>query len=316
MMTWSTVLSSDRRVRPPKPSTAPTQGSLWTRLRRSRFRTKLYLLLVVAFVVLATLGPVLAPYGVNDQSLSERLLPPIGFGGDWRHPLGTDYLGRDVFSRTLYGARSSLIVATSVVVLSCVIGTTLGIIAGYRRGILESLIMRWAELQMALPGLVVALVVLAFIGSTKWGVILVLSAIYWMVYAQVARSSVLSLSSAGFIEAAIVSGSKSRSIMFRHLLPNLVMPVSVLATLEFARALIAEATLSFLGFGIQPPETSWGLDIAVGRQYILSAWWLVTIPGAILTLTVLSVNGIGGWLRDMQGGTVAVPDNARTAGTA
>jgi ABC-type dipeptide/oligopeptide/nickel transport system permease subunit len=279
------------------------------RLRRSRVRTKIYLFLVLAFVLLATVGPLLAPYGVNDQDLANRLTPPWGFGGDWTHPFGTDYLGRDVFSRTLHGARSSLIVATSVVVLSCLIGTTLGVIAGYRRGILEALIMRWTEVQMALPGLVVALVILAFLGSTKWGVVFVLSIIYWMIYAQVARSLVLSLSGSGFVEAAIIAGSTGRYIMLRHLVPNLVMPLSVLATLEFARALIAEATLSFLGFGIQPPETSWGLDIAVGREYLLSAWWLVTIPGAVLTLTVLSVNGLGSWLRDLQGGALPLEES-------
>jgi peptide/nickel transport system permease protein len=256
--------------------------------------------MLLAFVLLGALGPVLAPFGINEQDLANRLEPPIGFGGTWTHPLGTDYLGRDVFSRTLFGARSSLIVATSVVILSGSLGTALGIIAGYRRGFVEAVIMRWAEVQMAIPGLVVALVILAYIGSTKWGIILVLSLIYWMLYAQVARSLVLSLSSSGFIEAAIISGSTVRQIMVRHIVPNLVMPMSVLATLEFARALIAEATLSFLGFGIQPPETSWGLDIAVGRQYMLAAWWLVTIPGVVLTLTVIAVNGIGGWLRELE----------------
>lgn len=278
--------------------------SLLRRVSATNPRTKVYLLLLLSYVLLATIGPILAPYGVNDQDLANRLTPPLGFGGGWAHVFGTDYLGRDVFSRTLHGARSSLIVATSVVILSCLLGTTLGLIAGYRRGWMESLVMRWAEVQMALPGLVVALVILAFLGGTKWGVIFVLSIIYWMIYAQVVRGIVLSLSSSGFVEAAIIAGSTGRRIMFRHLVPNLVMPVSVLATLEFARALIAEATLSFLGFGIQPPETSWGLDIAVGREYLLSAWWLVTIPGVLLTLTVLSVNGIGGWLRDLQGGLV------------
>lgn len=284
------------------------EGSWLTRLRRSRVRTKVYLLLILAFVLFATIGPLVAPYGVNEQDLANRLAPPLGFGGEWSHPLGTDYLGRDILSRTLHGANSSLIVATSVVVISGLLGTTLGVIAGYRRGVLEAVIMRWSEVQIALPGLVVALVILTFLGSTKWGVILVLSAIYWMVYAQVARSLVLSLSASGFVEAAIIAGSSGRTIMARHLIPNLVMPVSVLATLEFARALIAEATLSFLGFGIQPPDTSWGLDIAVGRQYLLSAWWLVTIPGVVLTVTVLAVNGIGGWLRDIQGGELPVDD--------
>ena len=290
------------------PLAASNGTSLFQRVCGSRTRTKVYLLLLLGFVLLATIGPLLAPYGVNDQDLANRLEPPLGFGGEWTHPLGTDYLGRDVFSRTLHGARSSLIVATSVVVVSCLIGTTLGVIAGYRRGVLDAVIMRWTEVQMALPGLVIALVILAFIGSTKWGVIFVLSLTYWMIYAQVARSLVLSLSSSGFVEAAIIAGSTSRSIMFRHLVPNLMMPVSVLATLEFARALIAEATLSFLGFGIQPPDTSWGLDIAVGRQYMLNAWWLVTIPGVALTLTVLSVNGIGSWLRDIQGGELPVEE--------
>lgn len=157
---------------------------------------------------------------------------------------------------------------------------------------------------MAVPGLVIALVVLRFLGSNKWGIVLVLSAIYWMLFAQVARSAVLSLSTSGFVDAAILCGTRRRTIMFRHIVPNILAPLSLLVVLEFSRIMLAEATLSFLGVGIQPPEASWGSDIAVGRQFILSAWWLVTIPGVLLTLTVLGVNLIGGWLRDLAGPSV------------
>lgn len=273
------------------------------RLWNSSRAAKVAMGLLVALVLLAVFGPLLAPYGVNEQDLSNRLTAPVGFGGTWSHPLGTDFLGRDVMSRLLHGARNSLIVATSVVLLSGALGTVLGTLAGYRRGIWEIVVMRWVDVWVAIPGLIVALVVLGFIGSTKWGIVLVLTAVYWMVYAQLTRNVVLSLSSSQYVEAARICGTRRWRIMTRHILPNLVPAVSVLAILEFAKVLIAEATLSFLGFGIQPPEASWGLDIALGRQYILSAWWLVTVPGVVLTATVLAVHNVGEWLQELEGAT-------------
>ena len=270
--------------------------SIW----RQGFRARLGVVLFLLLVILAVLGPTLAPFGVNDQELANRLNPPVGFGGDWSHPLGTDFLGRDVFSRVLHGARTSLTVATLVVVFSGIIGSALGIVAGYRRGVVGILIMRWVDVWMAIPGLVIALLVLVYLGASKWSVIFVLTAIYWTLFTQVSRSAALSLSNASFVEAARVCGSKSSRIMIRHVVPHWISPLSVLAILEFAKVLISEATLSFLGFGIQPPEASWGLDIALGRAYLFSAWWLVTVPGVALTLTVLAVHYIGRWLREPQ----------------
>jgi ABC-type dipeptide/oligopeptide/nickel transport system permease subunit len=266
---------------------------LWREDRRGFFG----LIVVIGFAVLAIAAPLIAPYPVNEQSLADRFGPPVGFGGVWSHPLGTDTLGRDVLSRLLLGARNSLWIGIAVVALAGSFGTMLGLVAGYMGGKIETVVMRLVDILLAFPGLLIALVLLTFVGPTPTSVVLVIAARAWMVYTLLVRATVQTLSSRAFIEASIINGAKPRRVILRHLLPNLAAPLSVVAVLEFAQVMLSEAALSFLGLGIQPPNTSWGADIETGRHSFVRAWWLVTFPGAALTIAVIGMNFLGGWLR-------------------
>jgi len=217
--------------------------------------------------------------------------------GGFPHVLGTDALGRDQLSRLIFGARVSLAVGFASVLLSGAVGVTLGLIAGFYRGAVDDIIMRLVDTQMGFPSLLMALVVLYVLGAGVWNVILVLAVTRWMVYARVTRGLVLSHRESVFVEAARALGCSDRRILFRHILPNLLSPIMVLATLEVATMILTEASLSFLGLGIQPPESSWGLMLAEGRGYVTSAWWLVTFPGVVILLTSLSLNLLAGWVR-------------------
>jgi ABC-type dipeptide/oligopeptide/nickel transport system permease subunit len=254
-----------------------------------------------AFMVLITLAAVFAPWisphDPTKQNLRARLLPPMFFGGTMDHPFGTDALGRDLFSRVLYGARVSLLVGAAVVIIAGFVGVLVGVVAGYFGKWVDTVLMRLADMQLAFPGILLALVILYALGPSVTLVIVVLSINGWMIYARVARSLVLGLRSADFVEAAELAGAGSRRVMFGHILPNLTSPLLTLAVLEFARIILAEAALSFLGYGVQPPNSSWGLILAQGQDYLSSAWWLVTIPGIIVSLTVLSANVFASWLR-------------------
>ncbi|MEZ5174964.1 MAG: ABC transporter permease [Acidimicrobiia bacterium] len=253
---------------------------------------------LVVLVIGAFLAPLLAPYDPAAQSLGDRLLPPFWMdGGGTDHILGTDNLGRDVLSRLIFGARISLLVGTSVVVFAGAVGVVAGLFAGYKGGRTDSVIMRMVDTQVAFPGLLLALMILAVIGPSVGTVILVLSLNGWMVYARVTRGSVLSVKERPYVEAAELVGAKQKRVVFRHILPGLTAPLITLVILEFARVILAEAALSFLGLGIQPPETSWGLDVATGKDYIFRAPWLIIFPGIAIALTVLSANMIASWLR-------------------
>jgi peptide/nickel transport system permease protein len=197
----------------------------------------------------------------------------------------------------IYGSRVSLLVGTVVVLIAGTFGVLMGLFAGYRGGRTDSLIMRWIDTQVAFPGLLLALIILAVIGPSMATVIMVLSLNGWMVYGRMIRSAVLSVRQTPYVEAAEIIGCSSHRVIFRHILPNLTSPLLTLAILEFARIVLAEAALSFLGLGIQPPATSWGLDVAAGKDYIFSAWWLVTMPGIAISITVLAVNLVASWMR-------------------
>lgn len=268
-------------------------GELW--------RDKAGLLGVIFLVLLvlaAVFADVIAPHQPTAQSLGDRLLPPAwSQGGEWSHVLGTDALGRDVLSRIIYGSRISLIVGVSVVALAGGFGILMGLLSGYRGGRTDRLIMGVVDPQVAFPGLLLALIVLAVVGPSVTAVILVLAFNGWMVYARMTRSTVLTVRETPYVEAAEMVGCKPRRVIFKHILPNLTAGLMTLGVLEFARIVLAEAALSFLGLGIQPPATSWGLDVANGRQYIFDAWWLVTFPGMAIALTVLAVNLVASWLR-------------------
>lgn len=254
--------------------------------------------LIAALVFMALAAPLLAPHDPTAQDLRARLKPPVWFAnGGWNHVLGTDHLGRDVLSRVIYGARVSLLVGTAVVLLAGTFGVVMGLVAGYRGGRTDSFVMRWIDTQVAFPGLLLALIILAVIGPSMTTVIIVLALNGWMVYGRMTRSAVLSVRQTAYVEAAEIIGCSSRRVIFRHILPNLTSPLLTLAILEFARIVLAEAALSFLGLGIQPPATSWGLDVATGKDYIFRAWWLVTMPGIAISITVLAVNLVASWMR-------------------
>lgn len=262
------------------------------------------ILAAVVFLLLLTLSavfaPFVAPFDPNVQSLVLRNKPPMTEAADGSsipHLLGTDALGRDQLSRLIYGARISLAVGALSVVISGILGTVLGLVSGYHRGFLDDLIMRAVDIQMGFPSLLLALVVLYALGASIWNVILVLAITRWTIYARMARGVVLSLRENVYVEAARAMGCGNRRILFVHILPNMVAPLLVLGTLETATLILSEASLSFLGLGIQPPDTSWGLMLAEGRQYMQVAWWLITFPGLVILLTALSLNLVATWLR-------------------
>ena len=273
-----------------------TQGivaELWA--DKAGFIGAVFLALLLLSAVFAS---VVAPHDPAAQSLSDRLVPPAwSDGGSWDHPLGTDNLGRDMLSRVIHGSRVSLLVGLSVVAMAGVFGVLMGLISGYRGGRTDRWIMGFVDTQVAFPGLLLALIILAVVGPSVGAVIVVLSINGWMVYARVTRGVVLSVKELPYVEAAEIVGCRSRRVVARHILPNLISSLSTLAVLEFARIVLAEAALSFLGLGIQPPLTSWGLDVSNGRDYIFDAWWLVTFPGVAIALTVLAINLVASWLR-------------------
>ena len=249
-------------------------------------------------VLMAIFAPLLAPYDPAAQSLIDRLKPPVWQdGGSWEHLLGTDHLGRDMLSRIIHGSRISLIVGVSVVVLAGGFGVTFGMISGYFGGRIDAVCMRIVDTLIAFPGLLLALVILAVIGPSMTTVIVVLALNGWMVYARMTRGIVLSVRQLPYVDAAEMVGMNFVRVMMRHILPNLVSPLLTLGILEFARIVLAEAALSFLGLGIQPPATSWGLDVANGKDYLYIAWWLVTLPGLAIAITVLAINLVASWAR-------------------
>lgn len=254
-------------------------------------------ILLLLMVGAAILAPWISPHDPGAQDLSARLQPPLLWGGTSEHLLGTDQLGRDLLSRLLSGARLSMLVAIAVVAIAGGFGIVMGLLAGYRGKLTDSIIMRAADTQLAFPGILLALVILYALGPSAALLIIVLSINGWMVYARITRSLVLGLRKSEYIEAAEISGAGPARIMGRHILPNLVSPLLTLSVLEFARIILAEASLSFLGYGVQPPAASWGLIIGQGQDYLTSAWWLVTLPGILICITVLSANLLASWLR-------------------
>ena len=253
-------------------------------------------LVVLAAIVLAAAAPALAPGDPLKNALHERLTPPT-WGGE--HPLGTDTLGRDVASRLLHGARVSLVVGFSAVLLAGVVGVVLGLVSGWYRGWLDDAVMRIGDVQLAFPVLVLAVGVLAVLGASLLNLILVLGVTGWITYARIVRGEVLTLRERDFVAAARALGASDAWIVGRHLLPNVLPPLTVVATFSVARTIIAEASLSFLGLGIPAPEPSWGAMLDEGRNYITTGWWLALFPGLAILLLVLGINLVGDWLRDV-----------------
>jgi peptide/nickel transport system permease protein len=256
-----------------------------------------YLLLITA---LALLAPVIAPYGEGDQNPNRVQLAPLSTSTDGTyHLLGTDALGRDLLSRMLYGGRISLLVGITVVSVAALLGVPLGLISGFFGKWADTLIMRVADIQLAVPFILLAIAIMAVLGTGLFNVIVVLGISSWVGYARIVRGTVLSLRAQPFIEAARCVGMADRRLVLRHLLPNVWTPVIVLATQGVGGAILAESSLTFLGLGISPLIPTWGAMIADGRNYLTTAWWISAFPGVLLTSTVLSIYFLGDGLRDV-----------------
>ena len=251
------------------------------------------------FVLMALLAPWLAPFDPARQTLLARLKPP-GFAtaSGTVYWLGTDEVGRDLLSRIIYGARISLLVAVLSVAVSTVVGTTLGMIAGTYRGWIEIVIMRLVDIVLSIPAILLAIVTVAVLGPGLLNLVLVLGLTRWPRYTRVAYGQTLAVANLTYVTAARISGVRGPRLLFRHMLPNILAPMIVVATLEFGLMVLFEAGLSFLGLGIQPPTPSWGSILSVGRNYVEQAWWIATLPGLCLFGLVLSINLLGDHLRD------------------
>ena len=258
-------------------------------------------LLVFLFVLVtpAIFADFIAPHDPIRGNILERLMPPAWLdGGSWNHPLGTDKLGRDMLSRIIFGARISLTIAVISIICGGIVGTTLGLIAGYFGGLWDHIIMRSVDIKISIPSILLALILSAAMGPSYITVIIVVALTLWTRYARLVRGEVLALRNQDFISRAQVSGCSTARILSHHLLPNVVNTIIVLATLEVGVVIILEASLSFLGAGIPPPNPAWGLMVADGRALVINAWWVSFFPGLAILLTVLSMNLLGDWLRD------------------
>ena len=268
--------------------------------RRTRRLVAAGAVFVVLLTLMAAAAPWLAPQDPVRQSLRARLAAPTLEAADGRaHPLGTDHLGRDVLSRMIYGARVSLLVGFAAVMVGGLVGAALGILAGYRGGWTDTVIMTVADAQLAFPFILLAIGIIAVLGPSFPTLVIVIGLSGWVDYARVLRSQVLVLRSREFVDAILALGGAVPRIVARHILPNVLSTLVVIATLQLARAIVLEATLSFLGLGIQPPTPSWGGMIQEGREYLDSAWWISIFPGCLLLLTSLVVSRSGDWLRDL-----------------
>lgn len=268
--------------------------------RRSRFAATLVrdrkaqvgLLVLLLFILGAIFAPLLAPFDPNEMTLD------MMGGLSWTHLMGTDDLGRDLFSRILYGARVSLFIGVSTVAIALVIGIVLGLVAGFFGGWADFIIMRYIDLQWAFPNFIIAVYLVAVFGTGLLNVIVALSLAFVDDFARVARSMTLTLREEQYVDAARTLGFSKARTLFIHILPNAVAPIIVQATVSVSYAILGEASLSFLGLGVDAMTPTWGLILADGRGFITRAWWLGVFPGLAIMLVVLSINFVGDWLRD------------------
>ena len=287
-------------------ATAPRETEFRRELRRAvRVMVEarwpvLAVIILLATAIAAAFGPALAPFDPNRQNLVLRLADPMSSGTDgsvfW---LGSDVLGRDVLTRLLYGARVSLLVGIAAIGVGGTIGIVAGLLSGYFGGWVDDLIMRLGDIQLAFPFILLAIMFLVVLGSGIWNLILVLGVGQWVTYARIVRADTLSLREKEFVEAARALGDSTTSIIFRTILPNILGPLTVIASFNVASVILSEAALSFLGLGVPPSVPTWGSMLAESRDTLLAnKWWLAVFPGVAIVLTVLSFNILGDWLRD------------------
>ncbi|WP_293800110.1 ABC transporter permease [uncultured Bosea sp.] len=260
-----------------------------------------FALLVLSLLVLAAVfAPLIAPGNIEIQNIFNRLKPPFWVDAKGvTHIAGTDHLGRDVFSRLIYGSRISLLVGIVAVAFGGSVGLLLGLLSGYYGGLVDSAIMRFTDMQLAFPFLLLALALVTILGPSIFNVIIVLALTSWINYAKVVRGDVLQLRSLEFIQAARVLGAPNHRIIFRYILPNVMSSFLVVASFQVAALIIAESSLSFLGLGVPNRIPTWGTMLADGREYVRDAWWLAVFPGVAIMLAALSFNIIGDGLRDL-----------------
>ncbi len=283
-------------ITPPVTTTTVASGYAFWRLKGFPL-VPVLILLFIAFV--AIFADVLAPHDPQVGSLARRFKPPFWQeGGSLAYPLGTDHVGRDVLSRLIFGARVSMVVGITAVLVAGGIGTLLGILSGYLGGWADQVVMRVTDTWLALPALTFAIFLAAIVGPSELNIILILGLVYWTRYARVIRGEVLSLKQREFVRLAIVAGCSKSLIMRRHILPNVINSAIVLATLMLGVVIVTEASLSFLGVGVPPPKPAWGLMMADGKKGLMVGyWWLTVFPGICIMLMVLSANLLGDWLR-------------------
>ena len=285
----------------PRAATSRTASGASTSWRPAWLRDApiipLTILGVIAF--LAVFADLLAPHDPQFGKMTARFLPPAWIErGSMNHIFGTDHLGRDVLSRLIFGARVSMVVGFTAVIVAGVVGTTLGIVSGYLGGWVDQVIMRITDTWLALPALTFAIFLAAIVGPSELNIVIILALVFWTRYARVVRGEVLSLKEREYVRLAIVAGCSNWTIMHRHILPNVVNSAIVLGTLQLGVVIITEASLSFLGVGVPPPKPAWGVMLSDGKQGLMVGyWWLTVMPGTAIMLMVLSANLLGDWLR-------------------
>lgn len=258
------------------------------------------LIVVIVVVFCAIAAPLIAPHDPVAQDLSLRLAPPVWQEGSVAgYPLGADALGRDMLSRIIFGARASLVIGVGAVLLQGFLGVTIGLLAGFYGGWVDNVAMRATDIQQGIPFLILAIALAAVVQPSVVNIIIVLGVAGWVTYSRVVRGQVLSLREQEFIEAARVIGNRHSRILIRHVLPNTLPSVVVIGTLTLSTMILAEASLSFLGLGVPPPTPTWGGMVADGRDYLVTAWWVSTLPGLAIFSTVLAINLFGDWLREV-----------------
>lgn len=272
-------------------------GRVWTFLRRYPVIPVAVLLIVL--VIPALFAELIAPHDPIDGNLRARLLPPAWTdGGDWSYPLGSDRQGRDILSRMIFGARTAALVSLAALAVGGIVGSVLGLVAGYFGSWWDHVIMRLVDINLSLPLILLALVLVVLFEPGTATTVAVVALLLWSRYARQVRAEVLTLKEMDFVARARVAGASNFRIVFRHILPNVFNTIIVLATLQVGNVILLEASLSFLGAGIPPPNPAWGVMVAEGRDFIVTSWWLSVIPGLAIMFTVLSMNLLGDWLRD------------------